>query len=142
MAFVLEKISDEDRKRYNFTVPEGHIPPTKWVVDRERGVFLVRTGGVGRGEAFLYDLHWNGNIITVMVAEKSNPREKNIGAKTVYDVLFHFYEITLPKCFGSEVDAIKNIICESLSIWGHNAIPERTGHIEMAGLNDAKIKLI
>ncbi len=45
MAFILEEISDADRDAYGLTKPEGEIQISRWVIDRERNIFLVHRGG-------------------------------------------------------------------------------------------------
>jgi hypothetical protein len=70
MAFVNELISEEDKKRIDwskfkawpFTLP---ISPWKWTIDRERDFFFVPLGGNGPdGERpEVYALCWNGQIV-------------------------------------------------------------------------------
>jgi hypothetical protein len=74
MAFVNERITEEDKKRIDFSaiklpifydrpIPNDHL--YKWTVDREREVFFMRLKR--RGEEFpnssFYTLWWKGDII-------------------------------------------------------------------------------
>jgi hypothetical protein len=75
MNFINDIITDEDRKRFDFSVfkraPDFVYPlstPTRWTVDRDAGVFLIRIGDQGpdasdedrkKGVEY-YSLWWSG----------------------------------------------------------------------------------
>ena len=73
MGFVNEFISEEDKKRYDFSrikrPPLYHksIRPDTWTVDRTRDVFLVWTRGGERGfpNEDHFALWWKGEIVNV-----------------------------------------------------------------------------
>jgi hypothetical protein len=55
MAFINELISDEDKKKIDWTKFKAwpftpSITPWKWTIDRERDVFLYHSEGVGQME--------------------------------------------------------------------------------------------
>lgn len=75
MNFINDVVTDEDRKRFDFSVfkqAPGFVrtlsTPTEWTVDREAGVFLIWIGDQGhnaddedrkRGVEY-FSLWWNG----------------------------------------------------------------------------------
>ncbi|PYG83911.1 hypothetical protein LY28_03759 [Ruminiclostridium sufflavum DSM 19573] len=74
MAFIYEKISETDRQRlnsFNLVSPltkNKPIAPSKWIIDRERDVFLVSLGGQGFYESEIprfYALIWKNNVVLV-----------------------------------------------------------------------------
>ncbi len=66
MAFVNERISDEDRKKYD---PEGkYLYTSGWTIDRGNEIFIVtiRSGGKEYNEEYLFEcdvLYWKGYIV-------------------------------------------------------------------------------
>ncbi|PID66248.1 MAG: hypothetical protein CR975_04015 [Gammaproteobacteria bacterium] len=66
MTFVNERISDEDRKKYD---PEGkYLHTSGWTIDRENEIFIVtiRSGGKEYNEEYVFEcdvLYWKGYFI-------------------------------------------------------------------------------
>lgn len=72
MAFVNEKISDEDMQRIDFSqikhpLHADAINPRQWTIDRERDIALMSLGG-GVGELpHFFVLYWKSRTINVFL---------------------------------------------------------------------------
>lgn len=71
MAFVNEKISDEDRRKYNVSNGYNH-----WVADHENQAFLL-SDGVDRERIARFKLFLNGVIMKICAEKRGggNPEE-------------------------------------------------------------------
>jgi hypothetical protein len=96
MAFIYEKISEEDKARVDwsqFKIWPGlgqimHLPPTFWAVDRQRSAFLFHMIGWGRdGEHPPVDgLVWKGAFVRMEVI--LDAKVNDFGeVEVLYDVL-------------------------------------------------------
>ena len=71
MAYVNEKISEEDKARINFENLKDESSwrprPSGWTVDREAGNFLINTfwGDADDRNGKRYFFCWNGNVLRV-----------------------------------------------------------------------------
>ena len=77
MTFVYEKISDEDRKKYNIDeLNHGHGKHfSHWLRERERDVFLIQKG-IGNEPGSLFFLYYNGSLFRIISHDKPDPRNR------------------------------------------------------------------
>ncbi len=142
MAFVLEKIPEEDKKKYGLELE------SVWPIDHKRNAVLVHSGGVP--EAKFYDLYWKDRIIRIEVKGNSNLVE-NVFCKDdfgkdlaygVYDTDFHFYNVKIPESLRKDKDTIKCMIGEALTLVGFSGDPKRNRNITLKNLDDTVIKYV
>jgi hypothetical protein len=81
MPFVREKISEEDRIKYNLASYNYGGYFSGWTIDRDRQVFMVRTGVDKEGISRFW-LNWKGHVLQ-MAAEWE---VRNIPDETWYKV--------------------------------------------------------
>jgi hypothetical protein len=85
MAFVNEKISEEDKKRHSFLESNDYYqtPPTSWTVDRERNMFLVKRASPSPREPWLSDgilywaFYWQGQLLDVEIHTVANGQDES-----------------------------------------------------------------
>lgn len=79
MAFVNERISEEDRLRFNLdsikrpTLYLQSIEPYAWTIDKDRRIFLILTKGGSEDEqnAEYFAMGWDGKVIHVKLRNES-----------------------------------------------------------------------
>jgi hypothetical protein len=118
MAFVNERVTDEDAKKYDF---EGLSKTLRrevwqfkegWTIDRDKNIFLIWMGR-GQEEFCLqqkFMLWWDGQVITISVtgADKGNPYGK---ATTTWDSLL----FVLPDSFKPAREEVISTLKEALT---------------------------
>jgi len=109
MAFVLEKISEEDMKRYGL---EAKFKPTSrqdWAIDKERNVFLIMVGGGWTGESSYgkYELHYPNVGIVEFDSEAS------------FSCKFNLLKMLLPFALEEKIELVKHDIQNGLDTFGY-----------------------
>ena len=132
MAFILEEISDADRDAYGLTKPEGEIQISRWVIDRERNIFLVHRGGGGAeySEINFYELNWDRKKIIITAESTRHKTEEKINDHTnIYDITFTIKKIEAPEILGVPNDKITNAAEAALQQYGVWGNKEKTGNV-------------
>lgn len=126
MAFVLEKISEEEKERRNY---QSNI--SRRVIDHETGVYLLKNsqevGGYGAG----FEMHFGKNIVLMYTESKEQQRERDsINNQIKIDVFHKVTEIKIPRDLHMDPEEIKLIIKEALQEygWGNK---EYLGNVEV-----------
>ncbi|MCB1869652.1 MAG: hypothetical protein KDI43_14335 [Gammaproteobacteria bacterium] len=122
MAFINERIPEEEKEKFNFSVstrPDGSKPTLwKWTIDRERKVFLVITNIVGGGysgtdptEYFV--LCWNNQLV------KFSGNYKISGSKgNGYTLTWRLSEVEIPPAIEEKRSEVTSLIREALDAKG------------------------
>jgi len=138
MTYILEDLTDEDRKKYNVRVPWGRDEIKKWVIDRERESFLIyQMSDVDSGiRVFL--LSWKGKIVEFYVHQKlSEIKENNkvvkLDSRYIVDKIFATYS------FEKDIPQIKEAIEEALIAYGWNEGQEFRGKTTVDKMDDTEI---
>lgn len=154
MTFVLEIISDEDRKKYNLFGTEvlseeerrnlygaaRFLQPSRWVVRREKNAYLYPAGGIGKGARDRYFLCWDNSLIEV-VSQPQNA-ERKINEKGVFDVVHNLHWIKIPEKLLGEISIVKDLVKEALDAYGWCGSSERTNSVKIKNLDSVEIKLM
>lgn len=118
MAFVCEKISEEERRYFEtigFTNISNKPSETEWwAIDREKNIILICRGGIP-GEIFWgYQLYLDGEFINMTVIKKTE------GDRFSYDLRINWIieEIRVPKKLVKKGYDIKKIIEEAFISFG------------------------
>jgi hypothetical protein len=120
MAFVNEKISDEDKLKIspvasfeNISALAKWIPeysePTRWTVDRERDAYVIFLTGGGREQLPYYMLGIDGMAVIFNVEEKGKG-DVIVGLEWHWNV----YDLRIPGTLKSRRKEIKQLIREGL----------------------------
>jgi len=120
MAFVNEKISDEDKAKLSsiltfekISAQAQWIPefssPRWWTVDRERGVYLLFLTGGGREQLPYYVLGIDGQTVVFNV-DNVGKGNQSIGIHGCYEV----HDLRIPPALESRRDEIKQLLREGL----------------------------
>jgi hypothetical protein len=133
MGFVLEKISEEDKKKYGFdSKPYFRDMWKSWAIDRDRDVFLIKVGAAGMGIG-KYELHYGDDKkIVNFYAE-----ERAVGNNG--DAIFKILLPLIPLSMKSQVEMVKLDICNSLKKYGYFANPKDKGEVVINLPNDSEI---
>lgn len=131
MAFVLEKISEEDRKKYNIDRYKD-----RWSIDREKESYLINVGGVGRSTYTNFVLFFDGKYIEILTDRNfTNPSINEV------DTTFNVDLITIPYSMKSKMEEIKGAIIEALNSYGYFGNREALGKVIVNLPQDSKIVL-
>lgn len=125
MAFVNEKISDEDKAKLSsiltfekISAQAQWIPeyrnPTRWTVDRERGVYLIFLTGGGREQLPYYVLGLDGQTVVFNVHDVSQGNHST-GIHGCYEV----HDLHIPPTLESRRDEIKQLLREGLEEYAY-----------------------
>lgn len=131
MAFVLEKISKEDKEKYGFG-----ISIDRWVVDKDRDIFLIHTGGSGMGEVSHFELKIKNHKVLMRVKEVIPPQSDK------YDINFEIDSIWIPESIKNKKDVIINNISDSLKKFGKFGNPNKIGKVTVNFPDNSKIYFI
>jgi hypothetical protein len=120
MAFINELISDEDKKKIDWTKFKAwpftpSITPWKWTIDRERDVFFIPLGGRGPdGERpDVYGLWWKGILLRI------EARLIGTGSGKFWDSLYwDITKIDIPDDLCSQRKEILDTLREALCAHG------------------------
>ena len=125
MTFVNEYVSDEDKQKIDWaSIPHPHfkdprikLDPRRWIVDRDRDIFLMWTGR-GRDEGanqhdFLF--WWKGSPMPLSLAEHWIDK---------HTVCWRRLGLSYPRSLQSEHEAIVNSIKQALLVYGGGFAPE------------------
>lgn len=113
MAFVNERISDEDRLNFDFShfkrppLYIDSIEPYNWTIDRERNIVLVWTRGGTEEErnAQHFALQWKGQIVYAKLEREAVGLNANHVTST-----WRMKHLTIPP----SIEASRNEIIEAL----------------------------
>lgn len=120
MAFVNELISDEDKKRIDWSKfkawphSDSH-QPWKWTIDKQLNVFLVMLGGRGREEEHpeTYALSWKGDVIR-FEAERDGKDTFGTGV----DMSWKIFHIAIPPNLEEQRQEILGVLREAIDAHG------------------------
>ena len=117
MAFIYEKVKEEDWELYNSFLPnyEKADEFTRWVVDKERNIYFFWTGGEIRESMYEYFLAWDDLKIYIYTELRSGNEKIYIWIK----------QISIPKVLSNDnekINEIVDMIKEILQIMYNNKI--------------------
>jgi len=122
MAFVNEKISDEDKSRISSAITFEKIsaqaqwiprfPEPSWrTVDREKGAFLIFLTGGGREQLPYYALAIDGQTVVFMFnVKRGGEGSDTTGTKEHWEV----HDLRIPAVLESQREEVKQLIREGL----------------------------
>jgi hypothetical protein len=119
MAFISEIVPDADKKRIDFARINYPFPGRpagigKWVVDRERDIFLIATqvGTVDGPEINWFAMGWKGEFIRLELDWQS------VGNKQDgYVDKWRIRQIWIPDPLAADKPAIVLALKEALEVW-------------------------
>jgi hypothetical protein len=125
MAFINEKISDEDKLKISSIITFEKIQalarwipkfrvPSRWTVDRERGVFLIFLTGGGREQLPYYVLGIDDQVVVFNVEEKGKG-DDTVGLKWDWSV----HDLRIPTNLELRKEEIKQLIREGLNEYAY-----------------------
>ena len=117
MAFIYEKVKEEDWELYNSFLPnyEKADEFTRWVADKERNIYFFWTGGEIRESMYEYFLAWDDLKIYIYTELRSGNEKIYIWIK----------QISIPKVLSNDnekINEIVDMIKEILQIMYNNKI--------------------
>jgi hypothetical protein len=135
MPFINELIPEEDKAKIDWTKFKAWpfskpLDPSKWTIDHESNVFLVRLAGRGPyGERpVTYALCWKGEVIR-FEAEETGKGE----FKTGVDMFWRIYNVGIPSYLREKQEKILSALKEAID--AHGSIYDRehvkSVHIEI-----------
>lgn len=122
MAFVNELVPEEQKSKFDpkaFFHPLGGYPIVtyRWVIDHERGAFLIRLGGGGPWEGGdapkpreYLALSWKGNIVKSEALYSETGRFLDGNLVGCWDVV----EVNIPPALEARKDVVLELIREGL----------------------------
>ena len=106
MAFIYEKVKEEDWELYNSISPRLKAGKhTRWVVDKERNIFFFWTGGEAREYIDEYFLSWNNFKIYIYIETKMY-KESTGGQKAHICIK----RISMPPILNNYDDRVNEIV--------------------------------
>ena len=121
MAFVNEKIPEDKQQKY---CPRGLT--STWAIDHERDAILVYTDAGGMGEAYFFDLYWEGGLVEFITTEKLSQNKQDT---TKNDVEFTIDRFRVLGNLHKSDEEIKNLIREALQARGFAGSHKLTGKV-------------
>jgi len=111
---VLEKISEEDRKKYGFD-RKPHLKRMwkNWVIDRNRGLFLIKNTGMGDIGVWEYELYYGNAVVSFTSKERSSD---NMG-----NAVFDIRKLVIPESLENQIGLVKSDIENALKSLGYFA---------------------
>lgn len=165
MAFILEKISEEDMKKYGLeskllekiseegmklglNLTRGCGPNREymirsgasgnWAVDKERGVFLIKVNSNGYVGVGMYELHYPNKCIVNFDAEKL---AGSVANEHLNNPKFSLLSLRVPFSLKDNIELVKLDITESLNTFGYFSNPEiKEGDAKVTLLDNSKIQ--
>ena len=134
MAFILEEISDEDRKKNSLYKPPYPSTLQKWVIDRERNIFLLFAAGAKTDDDNIrfFELNWDGQKIVITATDRWYKTEKKIDDhKFIYDISYYIEKIESPESLSVGDEDIKLAIEQALKEFGV-AGSNQTGNVKVS----------
>lgn len=137
MAFVNERVPEDQKSKFDpkvfFNPNSGSfrrpIALYRWVIDRERDVFLIRLGGGGPWEGGdapkpkeKLALSWKGEVV------KFEARVSAVGDAKVWVANWEVVNIYIPQALEAHRDMVRQLIREGLDAMG-NSTCHREGAI-------------
>lgn len=123
MAFVSERIKEEDKEYFNsigFTTLVGEEPvrPFWWVIDREKEIIMTGRGGVFAEPTRGFQIYYMKKFINIELVERGK------GDYFKRNVIQHYIiqKVEIPKQLidkGATVEQIKELINEIFMAAGH-----------------------
>ncbi|MBM5783101.1 MAG: hypothetical protein FJ368_06770 [Pelagibacterales bacterium] len=135
MAFVLEKISEEDINRYGAQLKKAGTTShyhNRWAIDRQKDMFLIHFGGCGMSDVSNYELHCGNEVVKVST-------ERKLDNQKTFDTAFVIQRIEIPLSLQSRVEEIKSAISEALTKYGYCGDLKGESGIVTINLNDSSI---
>lgn len=119
MAFILEKISEEDKERYGINPKYT----SQWAIDRDNNSFLLYCGGVPtfneRNDMVqFYELYLDGNVSYITTYIKQHTVQPRTKGSLKYDIVFDINLLQIPQTLKDELEKIKNFISYGLNTGG------------------------
>ena len=127
MAFVSELVPEEQKTKFDQKVfhspwtPTQALEPYKWVIDRERDVFVIRLGGDPPWEGgnapkpkLYLALSWKGEVIKFEAVYEESGRVRDGNAVGNWDVV----GVHIPKAFVEHRSMVLELIQEGLDAMG------------------------
>ena len=106
MAFIYEKVKEEDWELYNSFLPnEKADRHTKWVVDRERNIYSFWIGGNVREYIDVYFLAWND--LKIYIYTETKMYRKTTGEQNAH---IWIKRILLPDILKNDSEKIQKIV--------------------------------
>lgn len=118
MAFVNEEITEEDKKRIDFSAIKKPIfykfpigDPYKWTVDHKREVFFMRVLPCGETEPYsdYYVLWWKGDIIYMKLEQEFVGRSRCNWIVRMFNIPYHL---------ENKREEIVQLLNEALGVFG------------------------
>jgi hypothetical protein len=138
MAFQAERISTPEQRAefasFGFKRPGSHQPAeaTRWIVDRDRGIFIASLGGGAFEQPNFFELvTHDGARVSIEARMKAEGRVVENGL----EVWWHVSAIEVPKNHPAATDDIRRWVVEALEKFGYYGDPtlSRQVHVELAG---------
>lgn len=122
MAFVSERIKEEDKEYFNsigFTTLVGGEPvrPFWWVIDREREIIMTCRGGVFAEPTEGYQIYINKQFVDMELVEQTKGSYSKRNLRSHYKI----NKVIIPKQLiedGISVEKIKDLINEMFMVAG------------------------
>lgn len=118
MAFVSERITEADKGQIDMEKLRAEVPrvqqPTWWVIDRERGIYLIDTAAQGGPEIpELYCLNIRGELL-LFHTKYFGTGNRDTGVDLSWDV----FDLRVPRNFSMPKQDIEQLIREALDTYG------------------------
>src|SRR4051812_32800970 len=119
MAFVNEYVSDADRRAIDFSVikqaplNKDPIDPYMWTIDRDRNVFLMRTGSGGADESEVQHvaLWLQGQVVPATIRSRYDDRQKEL-------LVWELQNLDVPEHLRARRSDILQLLREALDEYG------------------------
>lgn len=164
MAFVLEKISEEDMKKYGleskllekiseegiklglnltrgcgpnreYMIRSGISP--NWAIDKERNVFLIKVGSNGYAGVGMYELRYPNQCIVNFDAEEGAGSSVS---GNLNNPRFNLCSLRVPLILKESIEIVKFDIRESLNVFGYfSNLKIKEGPAKVTLLDESKI---
>ncbi|MDE6208948.1 MAG: hypothetical protein K2M73_04625 [Lachnospiraceae bacterium] len=101
MAFIYERVKEEDRELFNSFVKSRKANKyTRWVADKERNIYFFWIGGESREYTKEYFLAWNDLKVYIYTEVKCGKEDVHIWIK----------RISMPKVLSNNNEKINEIV--------------------------------
>jgi len=120
MTFHVERISDEDKKKYEINMTGS------WAIDPQTGTVFFYKRGFASGHIKVYDLVHDGVKVRVSTAPKRySPDER------IYNGTFTIQRILFPETHKDRLPLYMDLISSALKKLGFLSNPDKVGDIEV-----------
>lgn len=132
MAFVNEEIPEADKTKVDPKVMSihgwrGDSISSRWTIDRERDIFMVRIGGSGPERPIIYALSIDGEIVRFRAGRQASPIDGD--KQNGYELEWWVFDFNIPDCLQSRGEEIMQLIAEAKAV-EKNGSPYDTGSIK------------